>query len=661
VVRRLFILLALLASAAQAVVARAETAPATGTAPADLSADALRSFADEFVATTMAKYRVPGAACVVVKDGQVVYSRGYGFADVDRQRPVDPARTRFAVGSITKLVTATAVMQFVERGELSLDADVAPLLGPAVRIDNPYAPQRPVTLRQLLTHTAGFDQRYLGIGVRHPDLVPPLERVLRDYPPVCVMRPGDHIAYSDEGFMLAGYLIERRAGQRFEEYVEQRVLRPLGMNQSGFATGAGAADLTAGQSTGYEWRDGRRRVMRTLYVKTVPCGGLIATPDDLGAFMIAHLGGRPAGATGAVLRPESFRAMHQRQFGYDPAWDGMALGFYDRRLGGGGGAGARRVLAHGGIGPGMTSNLFLLPDEGVGCYFTFNVYDLRLLELPPEAFARHFFPDPAPGPRPPAAATDAGSAARFAGQYRHVSYPRRTIEKVQYLTDEISVRADEGGTLVVADLNPSEPGPQSFEPFGPAGRFRQTTGDARVEIGFREDADGNVTHLLVGAEAYELLPWAEHPTLHRRLFKACAALFLWAGLGWPLLRLALGWWVRHFRFRDLQARARRTARADRMLAAACLINVMFLIGFGFVLTNTTSDAFVCGPPPEMRLMLWLPPLAALLAVLGSARAVPLLVDAALSPVARLHRTLIAAVAIGFLPLLAYWNLLGFNY
>src|SRR4051812_17270665 len=106
-------------------------------APPELSPEALRTFADDFVAATMAKHHVPGAACVIVKDGRVIYSRGYGYADVGRRIPVDPARTRFAVGSLTKLLTATAVMQLVERGDLSLDADVAPLLAPAsVRIDN---------------------------------------------------------------------------------------------------------------------------------------------------------------------------------------------------------------------------------------------------------------------------------------------------------------------------------------------------------------------------------------------------------------------------------------------------------------------------------------------------------------------------------------------
>jgi hypothetical protein len=98
-----------------------------------------------------------------------------------------------------------------------------------------------------------------------------------------------------------------------------------------------------------------------------------------------------------------------------------------------------------------------------------------------------------------------------------------------------------------------------------------------------------------------------------------------------------------------------------MLAAGCVINLLFLVGFGVALATTTSDAFLCGPSPEIRLMLWLPPAAALLTLAGGARAARLLADAASSPVARLHRTAVAVAAIGFLPLLAYWNLLGFNY
>jgi hypothetical protein len=291
----------------------------------------------------------------------------------------------------------------------------------------------------------------------------------------------------------------------------------------------------------------------------------------------------------------------------------------------------------------------------------FNVYDPRVLELPPEALARHFFPDPPPGGSAPMTLIDPGAAAAFAGQYRHVSYPRRTIEKVQYLTDPVAVQPGPAtGTLIVSEVNPSEPGAQTFAPSGP-GRFRQVSGDGRSEIGFRRDEAGNVTHLLVGAEAYERLAWVEHPTLHRRLFKGCAAVFVWAGLGWPLLRLGYGAWSRRHPQAAREARRRRTARADRMLAAACLINLMFLFAFGFALVHTTNDAFVCGPPPGMRLTLWLPPLAAILTLAGSARAARLLADHGLPLAARLHRTAVALAAIAFLPLLAYWNLLGFNY
>lgn len=628
----------------------AEPAPE---ATANLSADALRGFADDFVAATMAKYHAPGAACVIVKDGRVIYSRGYGFANVRNRTPVDPARTRFAVGSITKLLTATAVMQLVEWGELSLDADVAPLLAPGVRINNPYASERPVTLRRCLTHMGGFDQRYVGIGVRDPALVPSLEESLRADPPVCVMRPGDHISYSDAGYMLAGYLIERRSGVRYEQYVEEHILRPLGMTRSGFATGAGGHELTKDVSTGYEWDDDHLRVMPPLYVRGIPCASLLATPQDLAALMIAHLS-----VGEGVLKPETLRLMHERQFGYDPDWDGMALGCYDRRLGGG--EKRHRVLTHGGVGPGMTSNLFFLPDEGVGCFFAFNVYEYGILEMPPEAFARRFFPDVGNDAAAPATSADSHAAEDFTGQYRHLSYPRRTIEKVQYLTEQVSVDPGPGGTLLVTGVNLSEPAPQTFAPVG-AGRYRQTGGEGRIEIGFRRAGDGRVTHLLVGADAYERLPWAESPSLHRRLFKGCAIAFVWAGLAWPALRLGLGWWGRRNRFNALLARCRRTARADRMLAAGCLINLLFLLGFAYLLTHTTDDALVCGPPVEMRRMLLLPLLAAVLTLAGSARAARLLTDARTSRLTRLHRTAIAAIAIGFLPLLAYWNLLGFNY
>ena len=123
----------------------------------------LEAFLDELLAKDMEEYHIAGAAVSVVKDGKLFFAKGYGYADLEKGIPVDPEQTIFRIGSIGKMFTWTAVMQLVEQGKLDLDADVNTYLD--FRIPDTY-PQ-PITLKHLMTHTSGFEDRWLesrGVG-----------------------------------------------------------------------------------------------------------------------------------------------------------------------------------------------------------------------------------------------------------------------------------------------------------------------------------------------------------------------------------------------------------------------------------------------------------------------------------------------------------------
>nr|BFE84354.1 hypothetical protein GCM10020093_069550 [Planobispora longispora] len=193
--------------------------PAQAAPPSDLPG--VGELVDEHVTSVMAEEKIPGATVTVVAGGREVVDKGYGWADVERRLPVDPERTRFLIGSETKLFTAQAALQLVHAGKLDLDADVNSYLT-TFKISDTY-PGRPVTLRHLLTHTAGFDEDHvLGSGSN----VRPLGEALAATQPARLRPPGTGVTYNNYGVALAGYLVETVSGMPFEKYVEKNVFAP---------------------------------------------------------------------------------------------------------------------------------------------------------------------------------------------------------------------------------------------------------------------------------------------------------------------------------------------------------------------------------------------------------------------------------------------------
>ncbi|MFM7785607.1 MAG: serine hydrolase domain-containing protein, partial [Gammaproteobacteria bacterium] len=170
---------------------------------------------DGFMPYAIARGDVAGAVVTIVKDGQVLVAKGYGYADVEKKTPVDPATTMFRPGSVSKLVTWTAVMQQVEAGKLDLDTDVNTYLDFTL----PERDDGPVTLRHILTHTVGFEEQVKGLITEDPAPAMSLGEYARNYPPTRIFRAGTTPAYSNYATALAGYLVERASGQSFDDYV----------------------------------------------------------------------------------------------------------------------------------------------------------------------------------------------------------------------------------------------------------------------------------------------------------------------------------------------------------------------------------------------------------------------------------------------------------
>jgi CubicO group peptidase (beta-lactamase class C family) len=168
-------------------------------------AQEVEAFFDELIPGQLEERHIPGATVAVVRYGRLLLAKGYGWADVEEQEPVAAERTLFHIGSNTKLFTWTAVMQLVEEGRLDLDADVNAYLD--FRIPDTYPP--PITLKHLMTHTAGFENRDIGMAASSPETVVPIGRWLATHIPARVRQPGVEAGYSNYGTGLAGYILER--------------------------------------------------------------------------------------------------------------------------------------------------------------------------------------------------------------------------------------------------------------------------------------------------------------------------------------------------------------------------------------------------------------------------------------------------------------------
>lgn len=428
---------------AGAPAAQPDTAPAPAAAAHPLTADDVGTFLDGMMPTALKAAEIPGAVVVVVKDGQVLFEKGYGYADAKASKPVDPKTTLFRPGSVSKLFTWTAVMQQVEAGKIDLDADVNRYLD--FRI--PAYHGLPVTVRQLMTHRAGFSETARDL-LSFGKAPPPLDTVLKRYVPPRIFAPDEGPGYSNYGASLAGYIVQRVSGEEFDSYVEKHIFAPLGMSHSTFAQPLPAA-LTPDVSVGYKMTgepgDGFE------IISLPPAGSLSSTGDDMARFMIAQLqNGNYNGAQ--ILKAPTAVAMHTTVWRDFPDLNGNLLGFYQQNING------HRVIAHGGDTDYFHSDVSLFIDDNVGLFVSLNSVGKGglsefLRQQMFEAFADRYFPALAVAAAPTVSpATAKAHAALIAGSWMTTRRSDSTFLSIIKLISPTTVTANKDGTISVAPI-----------------------------------------------------------------------------------------------------------------------------------------------------------------------------------------------------------------
>jgi CubicO group peptidase (beta-lactamase class C family) len=278
-------------AAALAGPSQAESLPT----PAPLTGPDVAAWLEGFLPYALQSSDVAGAVVVVVKDGEVLIQKGYGYADVAQQTPVDAERTLFRIGSVAKLFTWTAVMQLVESGRLDLDRDVNEYLDFTI----PPRDGKPITLRNLMTHTPGFEEVLKNLITDDPGRLPPLDEYLKTWTPERIYPPGEVPAYSNYGATLAGYIVQRVSGEPYDDYIDRHVFEPLGMANTTTRQPL-PARFAPRMSKGYMLGSGSAEPYEL--VGPSPAGAAAATGADMARFMIAYLQEGQLGSAAKVYR-----------------------------------------------------------------------------------------------------------------------------------------------------------------------------------------------------------------------------------------------------------------------------------------------------------------------------------------------------------------------
>jgi len=426
---------------------------------------------DSVVRSGMAAEKIPGAAVVVLSGGRIVLERGYGLADVASSRGVNPRTTLWPFASITKVFTATAVVQLAARGRVDLASDANRYLR-SVRI--PANSWRPITVANLLTHTDALDE-LPGRQAPSREKLLPLDQFLRSRL-VRIGPPGIVTRYGSYGVAVAGVLIQDVSRLSYEGYLTRNLFEPLRMRKSSIGPPLDGADSLASP---YAINDGRLEKISPEWYHTTPTSSLVSTVDDMARFMALHLETPLSRIADTVLPRKWIREMARQQTTIHPSIPGWGYGWQQNDANG------QRIVEHGGDIGGFASLLTLIPDERFGLLVVSHLEGSALRFKLKQAILDKYFPDK----RVPrlGASRPQNELLAYAGTYLANNYCR-TCTDGERNAQRFEIAANDDGSLALWDDKWREIAPLLF-----------SSQDGKRRIGFMRDSAGNVIAVSAGS------------------------------------------------------------------------------------------------------------------------------------------------------------------
>lgn len=491
----------------------------------------LEAFFDGIFAVQLGKHFAPGATVAVVQGQKVLFSKGYGYANLEQRIPMDPSILH-RPGSNSKIFVWTAVFQLVEEGLLDLYVDINTYLDfpiPATIAGRKEAP--PITLHHLLTHSSGFEDEVMELFVASAEQLQPLGQYVRAHLPARVFAPGSVMAYSNYGTSLAAYIVEQVSGQSFDSYVEDNILQPLGMTSSTFQQPL-PDNLAPQMSIGYRFVDGKYMPAPFEYVQSYPAGGLTSSTLDMVKLIQAHLNlgslsveqltdetDEEVTTEQRILQIDTAQLMQTQQFTVHPEVPGMTYGFIEADYNG------YRVLSHGGDTFLFTTGLYFLPEENVGLYFAYNApvgeKGRRALF---EGFMNRYFPPADIGQTAPSPIAE-GTEGNYQGIFHTARSNFSGIERILALLQTMELGVDQNRYVTLRSSGQTT----HYGEIAP-GLFQELHGTTRIAFTFE---DGKVTRIQYpGPFTYLRSHWSQAPFFLGTLL-ACAVLFMFSTIiGW---------------------------------------------------------------------------------------------------------------------------------
>lgn len=594
----------------------------------------VEAFVDGVVKPLMKQNHSPSGVVAVMKEGEIIFSKGYGYIDVERRVPVDPETSLFRPGSISKLFTWISVMQLVEKGQLDLDADVNQYLK-TFQVEDTW-PGQPVTLRHIMTHTAGFEDGFLGyLIIDDPDRIMPLSEALAKYQPDRINPPGLHTAYSNWGTALAGLIVANVSGTEFNTYVQQNIFDVLGMENVSFMEPL-PPQLDANMAKAYRYEAGKYVEINYEIISNFgPAGALAASAHDMAIFARALLGGGEYNG-GRILEPETLQQMVDEGFAHDARVNGMGLGFITRNFG----AEGLDIYGHDGGTTVFISHFGLSEKEDFMLYSSFSGPGAGATHTGfVQGFYDEFFPRDVPYIDPPADFSE--RAAKYAGTYNSWRNSFNGVEALLRALTGTVVTPMPDNTLLIGDTRYVEVDRNLFRAV-----------DDYTQIAFQEDGSGKITGFVIdGLGVMQLYP--------APFYETASFTFTMLGLSTlafvsVLLRLAFQWPA----FKASQGTVRNGNYAS---IAVAVTNVLFFV----VVLITASGGIqplMYDIPAIFKIGLILPLLAAAAAFYHGYLAVEIWREGLLNSVwARIRYSIVSVLGLFFVWFYYYWNLLGFQY
>jgi len=613
----------------------------TQPAAAPLTKEDLEAFLDGFVPMQLQREDIAGAVVCIVKDGKLLFAKGYGFADVKNRKPVTVDATLFRPGSISKTFTWTAVMQLVERGELDLHRDVNDYLD--FKIPAPFS--KPITLLDIMTHTPGFEEQLKDLFVVNASDVHPLNQYLPTHLPREIFPPGTTPAYSNYATAVAGYIVQRVSGMPFDEYIEKNIFQPLGMKHTTFRQPL-PDNLKPLMSEGY--KKASEPPKEYEFVQAWPAGSVSTTAEDMSHFMIAHLqDGEYNGER--ILGPQTAELMHAPAFTNLPTMNSMAHGFYEESRNG------HRIIGHGGDTQWFHSDMHLMLDQNLGFFVSYNSAGKGDIS-PRSALWKHFLDRyyPYTPPTGEKVADAARDLKAVTGTYWSSRRPGANIADVINAVSQTKVKANDDGTISIEGFKDYAGNPKHYEEIAPL-LFREVHGQDK--IGFKRNVNGALDFFAdFPAVEYQPTPVLKKSLPNLVILVFAVIMFALTLLFWPV-NAVLRW---HYDVRlELDGRYRRWRMLMRLVY---FIDLVFMGLFALWLSSLESDIAGLSSHFDTRLHLLqalglVGALASLLSVVYCLRSWR---SESLWIWTKIWNTMLTLACLGFVFFLLNWHMLNFN-